>query len=268
MPTTFVAQKPSGPFFCQSNSVLFQLILHEFFQTRTEINAAKKALQELGFFRGLSQNDFERFFKFISNIDHHRSNLTRVTIKKAPHGNLNFLTGSLDKLLIYFQNFQDNYPLGNKYTLSISKEIYACFHTTLELEDILPCNGCFSPQKILQKVHQVLQKLEGSIKKIESPLLSLIEAFRSDENVFLFLLRHQLLFEKYFGKGALARLITKVFPGGIKECQDFLNNAYLKRGFTHIQPSINQWIEELQKKVDEGSTSIDKQTSAGKEKPC
>jgi hypothetical protein len=258
VPTTFVAQKPSGPFFCQSNSILFQLILHEFFQTRIEINAAKKALQGIAFFRGLSQDDFERFFKFMSHIDHHRSNLTRVTIKKAPHGNLNFLTGSLDKLLIYFQTFQDNYPLGNKYTLSISKEIYACFRTTLELEDILPSDGCFSPDKILKKVHKLLQKLEGSIKRIEFPLLSLIEAFRSDENVFLFILRHQLLFEKYFGKGALARLITKLFPEGIKEFHHFLNTAYLNRGFKHIQPSINQWIEELQKKVDEGSTSIDR----------
>jgi hypothetical protein len=248
VPQHIAAQHSSSPFFCQSDSLLFQFILWEFFTTCLEITATK---EEFSVFTTPETIRFDS--TFITKIDSHRSKLTQLSIKESPQLNiLHLKSGSLDKLQCYFQAFQGIKKSDKKYTSLINKHISRCFLNILELEEILPSkNALTSKQKISQKTlriaKMILEKIEISTSKIRNLLFFLIQSYGKDENILSFLLRHQQLFEKCFGKGTLLKHIKNIFPEGILQFQNYLQSAFSKRGFKHVIPSINHFIDILQK---------------------
>lgn len=235
--------------------MLFQFVLWEFFSTCSEITAVKNAFAFFTPSEGYPGNARMLASTFISTIDKHRTNLTHLSIKHTPLVNTLYCTeGALDKLRRYFQAFQAIKKENKKNTTVINKHIARCFLNVLELEEILPANNSttsLAEQKISAKTLKIakviLGKIELSASKMRNQLFVLIQSYGKDEHVLSFLLRHQGLFAESFGKGLLIKHVKSVFPEGMHELKNHLHLTFTQKGFKHALPSINNFIDTLEK---------------------
>lgn len=92
------------------------------------------------------------------------------------------------------------------------------------------------PQPLLKKIFQLETRLLGALKKI-------IFDFREDENVLFFLLRHRQALDLMFGEKFVHKTLTRLFPDGLKEAQQFILARYQKRGFNTLTTEIEQLVQ-------------------------
>lgn len=90
-----------------------------------------------------------------------------------------------------------------------------------------------------------IKKMLRLNKRIAKYLAQIIEGFRDDETVMLFLIQHHERLGSVMGHKILIGVMQRMFPQGSGELTSFLKKRYGSRGFTHLFDVIDEKVEEV-----------------------
>jgi hypothetical protein len=74
----------------------------------------------------------------------------------------------------------------------------------------------------------------------------MLSHYRNDENLLLFILGRQELFNATYGTSFVRCLFQQIFPGGLEETELYLISCYQKRGYLHLLEQISALIAQLE----------------------
>jgi glutamine synthetase adenylyltransferase len=153
----------------------------------------------------------------------------------------NFNEGLLSKLRTYCSLFLQNDDTDEKELIAIQHYAEKIWHHYLQALDAL--------QEVPQDRTQLLTSLDkasSAMHRFAKLIPRLAYHFKHDENVILFLLKNHKILDRLYTNRFVIKLLTKMYPKGIKEVQHFLIEKYSARGFENLLPSIQAAVAELE----------------------
>lgn len=163
--------------------------------------------------------------------------LTQLIIEKQSQGIFpwnapNCHINKLHKYCLHLSNMDINESIELMRTLTqLLDSSYACLEM-LNKENIAG---------IKLQIPKIKMHIELFSKEIEK----MLPQFTNNENVVLFLLKHQQTLAKLYGTNSLHNLLTKEFRGWKKEVSKFLEKKFAERGFSTLFPLIQNKLQEL-----------------------
>jgi hypothetical protein len=91
------------------------------------------------------------------------------------------------------------------------------------------------------------EKLEGKLKEFYLSIEKLIHACRDNENLLLFLLKHQKKIDQLMGESYLYTFLLDLYPKGLGWLEEMLCDNFHERGFFSLIPELKELIGELGK---------------------
>lgn len=153
--------------------------------------------------------------------------------------------GILAKLKNYCSLFtQDKIGTG-KDQINMSNKANRAWLLSLEALDQIRAYQHNGIALDIEALTEVMIKIKRSIAHLKRLTSVIALEFRSDENVLLFLLRHQELLDTLHQRGFVKKLLNKMFPKGKKAVAQLLIKKYTARGFNHFVPFIRAKIKKL-----------------------
>ncbi len=212
--------------FHHTDSLLFQFILAEFLKVFSIMVKIEK-LQ-------LHSNKPESFISNITQLSGARINFHRYFPWNPDEGVLVKLRAYVDYLSEKWASYPDAKAISD-----LQKNVYQLWNCSIETLESLHANGLESFPAKFDKVQHAAQKLKKALAKA-------IPCFKDDENVVFFIIRHHTTFSSIYGTDFVVKLIDKMYPGGLKEAKAFLQQAYTRRKFFHLLPSIKTFLNYLE----------------------
>jgi len=83
------------------------------------------------------------------------------------------------------------------------------------------------------------------MKRTAALMTEIVSASSDDENVVLFLIRYHKHFDELYHSNFIGKLITKMYPNGLKDAERLLLKKYKARGFDYLLPFISNKIAEI-----------------------
>ncbi len=225
---TFYGQKPG---------VLFQFVLSEFLNSYAEVKAIQKFCNHLA-----AATDWQ-----LSKMMGALSQLTGSPLSDHPSpweshqgtlGNLKHLCASLAEL-------SDSPATGE-----LSGAADRAFFAALEARDILPSFLRRPLQRdrlqatVLCTPH--LRRLVENVERVSNLLPSIIQHFRDDENILLFIVKRRADFDTLYGSSFTKNLLLVMFPEGLRELQNVMEERYRARGFERLAETVRHKLADIQ----------------------
>ena len=223
---TFYGQKPG---------VLFQFVLAEFLATYTEVKAIQAFSNHLA-----AATDWQ-----LSKMMGSLSQLTGSPLSdhtspwdRGALGKLKYLTTALAELT------------GETSIQELSGAVNRAFFAALETRDILPGFLRRPLQKdrlqatVLCSPH--LRRLSENLERVANLIPSIIQEYRGDENVLLFVVKKRADFDTLYGTSFTKNLLLTMFPEGLCDLQTLIEERYRERGFEKIADTISHKLADIQ----------------------
>lgn len=122
----------------------------------------------------------------------------------------------------------------------ISEFLQACLHEAtpclfipLDTRAMLKYYSSYLDSSSLQTA---IEKFD--LEKIKKLLPKLALAFKDDENLLFYLIRHQDQWDQVYGKNAAFKLLKKLNP----RYSTFIEEKYTSRGYGHLSPAIHECL--------------------------
>lgn len=112
---------------------------------------------------------------------------------------------------------------------------------------ILRIPGDPSASYMQSKIHPYIEKMKKCLTRLMRLMAKVALEFRSNENVVLFLVRHQKYLDNIMESDYVLSLLRKMFDKKLTKMREFLIHRYLERGFIHLVPFINTAVDRLGK---------------------
>ncbi len=119
----------------------------------------------------------------------------------------------------------------------------------LEYASLLPL-AFPTHQKTATKVLKGLNKIDARNCSAIKELYQLIERFftecEDDENLLLFLLKHNKQIDSLMGQSYLRTYLLKLYPQGLRSLEEMVSDHYHERGFFSLIPELKELILALE----------------------
>lgn len=152
--------------------------------------------------------------------------------------------GSLGKLKIYSNLFNQNLENSEKYHLTIlelTEKIWlGCLRAIAAWYEDAVDHTLFSSS---------IEKISADMRRLAKLIAKAISSFSCDENVIFFVIRYRTRLDHIYGPRFVRKLLTRLYPKGLKGAQQFLTAKYTERGFDHILPLLAKNFEEIESKA-------------------
>ena len=224
-----------------SNSLLFQFILSEFIEAFVEIKKIDKMCSrtdQTALAISSDSNSSELDYPAIKTSLRLLAGATKDYMRLF---SWNFSEGILTKLKTYCSLFLEN-------SISSEKDFIAIQHYSEKV-----WQGCLQAIDALEEVPidraamlSAIDKASSAMHRFAKQLARLCHQFRDDENVIFFILRHHSLLDSLYGPRFTSKLLSKMFPKGLREVQHFLITRYAQRGFTVVEAPIRSLSAEIE----------------------
>lgn len=96
---------------------------------------------------------------------------------------------------------------------------------------------------------QHIDKTSQAMSRFAKLIARIPHIFRDNENVLFCILCYKESLDRLYGPRFVAKLLTKMHPGGFSQLQAFITKKYSERGFHHLIPAIISKITELEVSV-------------------
>ncbi len=213
--------------------LLFQFILSEV------LKASKEAQKLCWKQRNLTAADFNRFITPMNQLSGSQKEYMRIFTWNPSEG----ILAKLKKYCAYFAELSSsNDKRGQNLHRQANQSWLLCMQCFDRLKETHTKN--LAPIEF-KRLCTSLTKLKVSIHKLEQFTAASISAFKHDENVIFFLIRHVDQFDEAFGKGFVKTMLQNFFPQGRAELSKFLMQRYGLRGFDNLFPEIANSVELL-----------------------
>lgn len=209
-----------------TDSLLFQFILAEFLKAFSILIKIEK----------MRAHNYKPE-PFISNI----RQLSGVGIGLQRYFPWNPDEGVLVKLKSYVDYLSEKWSSSpdSKIISDLQKSVHQLWNHSIDTLETLESNG-------LESFPAKFDKVQHSAQKLKKALAKAIPCFKDDENSIFFIIRHHTAFTSIYGSEFAAKLLDKIYPGGLKEARNFLQQAYTRRKFAHLLPSIKTFLNHLE----------------------
>jgi hypothetical protein len=91
-----------------------------------------------------------------------------------------------------------------------------------------------------------IEKAEGALQRLAKVLARQVADFSDDENVVFFVAKNREKLDKIYGNRFVAKMLSRMYPKGLRDAQAFLVKRYLDRGFEQLLPEITKKMAELE----------------------
>lgn len=175
-------------------------------------------------------------------------NLTGEANDFAPLFPWNGCTGSLTALYHYSCLLARKKP-EEKESAKLADAVERLYRYALQVRDLLIAlqeDDGERREQIVKSLITTLNQFNRCTTRVTRSVTKWIALFHRNENVLLFLLRHQEQFDSLFGEPFTRKVFKKMFPDGLHTGEQFMLRRYGKRGFSNLLPFISEKIHELQ----------------------
>lgn len=150
--------------------------------------------------------------------------------------------GILTKLKNYCVLFSHYESSEGKNYIELSHEANKLWLLSLEALDML---DLVSNDKLNRKIDdfiKLLGKIYRHLTRFKRLVAESVLTFHSDENVLLFMWRHQQELDQMHKRGFIRSILCTMYSGGVEEARDFIIKKYTQRGFSELLPFIRSKI--------------------------
>lgn len=149
--------------------------------------------------------------------------------------------GTLSKMKALCNLFLQNSDNDEKELIALQHYVDKAWHHCSQGYEALRGNQNkrFSLSGALEKASHAMHRFAKLIARVALQ-------FHDDENVIYFFLRHKEHFDKLYGKRFMNKLLSRMYPKGLREAEYFLTKKYLERNFDNIPSQIVSKIAELE----------------------
>lgn len=235
--------------YSQSTSLLFQFALNEFIASYKKVLDIEElyAQMESALIKERMSADtdlyLEKLLKWIPVL----AGSLNVTANEqcAPWTHQK---GSLNKFRHYCYLLSHNLS-DNSDILNLNVAASKAFHSTLQVREVVLSLQRQSEDSLALpnyvSLYQLLDRIIDNMRRASRLILRILLQFKEDENVLLFLLEHQKDLDVLYKTDFVTRIFKKMFPQGIEQVSQLMQQKYLERGFQSLSQSIAHQIEHL-----------------------
>lgn len=230
------------PLHQQKISVSVQFILHEFLQVLSSLRALEtitlKLISKKGEGKAKDWNSFrDCLYELTGSEEDYQPGLPWMVLE-----------GSLHRLYNYCYAFATRRGKHHDGAEELKDQVEKALKSALYLRELLPCSPgsrCVVEPECSTKVLKNSETLIRSLHKSSRFLYKKLLDFSHDEDVLYYLLRNRAQYDLLFPEATFATLLTKMFPKGIDQAEQFLIRQYTKRGFDELAPKISKEFESI-----------------------
>lgn len=112
---------------------------------------------------------------------------------------------------------------------------------------LLRMQANFLSSEAVAKTASYLEKIERILVRLMRLMTKIVSHYKSNENIVLFLVRHQKYLDAIMQEGFVISLLHKMFNQDLAKMREFLLERYAARGFHHLLTFINSAVDRLVK---------------------
>lgn len=214
-----------------TDSILFQFILTEILHAHNELDTLAQLFKQTEFSHSTFQTDIsQKLFHTAKQFSGASFNLPSPLFRQQEQGTL----AKLKHYTLFFQQESQQREL-----LKLKKLTCKGLILSIELYDIAENSLC------LKQFGKTLAKINKNVNSLQEPLIKLIPQFSDDENVILFMVRHQRPLDNIFGKAFTVNQLQEMHTS-VQNSAQFLLNSFARRRFDQLLPIISQKIADIE----------------------
>ncbi len=208
----------------QSDTLLFQFILHEFLDVYSVIIEIQNCDIE----------DLKQKIATIAGATRHQMRIFTWNLEDSP----------LAKLKNYCAYFSQNTEIPEKQRRTLRRQTNQLWLLGIESLDYLYDHKQPLKKQEKKELLEIIEIFNDMAKKIASLLQKIFMQYSDNENIVYFLLQHNRVFDQLYGPNTTLKTLTKMF-GSIRESEKFLIKEYQKRQFHHLVTMIQAHYDRL-----------------------
>jgi hypothetical protein len=225
----------------QSNSLLFQFILLEFIEAYAEIHRLDGLRN-----RPLSSSSLDEITSLTEESPLHLIETALAKLAGSPKDHMrlfswNFNEGLLSKLRAYCTLFLQNDDTNEKELIAVQHYVDKIWQACVQASE---ATHEFPQERPL--LFAALDKASAAMQRLAKLITRLIYQFRDDENVIFYILRNHQILDQLYGQKFTLKLMSKLYPKGLKEAHLLLTRKYQQRGFDNLVTPIAATVKEIE----------------------